>query len=53
MRRVADAASDLLRVLPEVKVPSLPLWITAHRELSGTPRLKLVFDALVAALAAP
>jgi len=34
-----------------VKVPSLPLWITAHRELHGTPRLKRVFDALSAALA--
>jgi DNA-binding transcriptional LysR family regulator len=38
MRRVADATGDLVRVLPEVKVPSLPLWVTAHRELRGTPR---------------
>jgi len=53
MRRVADAAGDLVRVLPEVKVPSLPLWLTAHRELRGTPRLRLVFDALAAALAVP
>jgi DNA-binding transcriptional LysR family regulator len=53
MRRVADATGDLVRVLPAVKVPSLPLWLTAHRELRGTPRLKIVFDALVAALAVP
>jgi DNA-binding transcriptional LysR family regulator len=50
MERVARQASDLVRVLREVKVPSLPLWITAHREVRGTPRLKLVFDALSQAL---
>jgi DNA-binding transcriptional LysR family regulator len=52
-RPMAEAASNLVRVLPDVKLPSLPLWITAHRELRTTPRLKLVFDALAAALAAP
>jgi len=26
------------------------MWITAHRELRGTPRLKLIFEALVLAL---
>ena len=50
-QRVAALSPQLVRVLPEVKVPQLPLWITAHRELRGTPRLKLVFDALAAALA--
>lgn len=47
---VARAAPKLVRVLPEIPIPALPLWITAHRELRGTPRLKLVFDALTAAL---
>ncbi|HJW10810.1 MAG TPA: LysR family transcriptional regulator [Albitalea sp.] len=50
MERVARQAGDVVRVLREVKVPSLPLWITAHRDLRGTPRLKLVFDALSQAL---
>ena len=53
MRRVADTGGDLVRVLPEGEVPSLPLWATAHRELHGTLRLKLAFDALVATLAPP
>ena len=52
MQQVAATESELVRVLPDVKVPNLPLWLTAHRELRGTPRLKIVFDALAAALAA-
>ena len=51
--QVAACSPELMRVLPEVALPSLPMWITAHRELRGTPRLKVVFDALANALAAP
>jgi len=51
-QRVAALSPQVVRVLPKVPVPALPLWITAHRELQGTPRLKLVFDALANALKA-
>ena len=51
LKRVAVLAPELVRVLPSVALAPLPIWITAHRELRGTPRLKLVFDALAAALA--
>jgi DNA-binding transcriptional LysR family regulator len=51
MRRVAALSPVLARVLPSVTIPPLPLWITAHRELRGTPRLKIVFDFLAEALA--
>jgi DNA-binding transcriptional LysR family regulator len=51
LKRVAVLAPELMRVLPSVPLAPLPLWITAHRELRGTPRLKIVFDALAAALA--
>ncbi|MEQ1684580.1 MAG: LysR family transcriptional regulator [Burkholderiaceae bacterium] len=51
LKRVAVLAPELVRVLPSVPLAPLPLWITAHRELRGTPRLKIVFDALAAALA--
>jgi DNA-binding transcriptional LysR family regulator len=47
MHEVARRTPELQPVLKEVKVPSLPLWITAHRELRSTPRLATVFDALV------
>lgn len=47
----ALAARDpaLTQVLTELEVPALPLWLTAHRELRDTPRLRLVFEALVTA----
>ena len=53
LQRVAAQSPEVVRVLEAVPVPALPLWITAHRELRGTPRLKVVFDALTAALAKP
>jgi DNA-binding transcriptional LysR family regulator len=51
LRRVAALDRDLVRVLPGIKIPPLPLWITAHRELRQAPRLRVVFDALVAKFA--
>jgi len=51
-QRVAALSPQVVRVLPKVPIPPLPLWITAHRELRGTPRLKVVFDALADALKA-
>jgi len=50
MKRVAQLTPDLVQVLKDVPVPSLPLWITAHRELRNTARIKLVFDALASGL---
>ena len=50
-QRVAALFPQVVRVLPQVAIAPLPMWITAHRELRGTPRLKLVFDTLVQALA--
>jgi DNA-binding transcriptional LysR family regulator len=50
MKRVAEHTAQLERVLPEIDVPSLPMWLTAHRELRHTPRLAAVFDGLAAAL---
>jgi DNA-binding transcriptional LysR family regulator len=51
LKRVAALTPELVRVLPAVPLAPLPMWITAHRELRGTQRLKVVFDALAAALA--
>ena len=47
MQVVARRTPELQQVLRDLKMPVLPLWITAHRELRSTPRLKTVFDALV------
>ncbi len=37
-------------VLQEISVPPLSMWLAVHRELRGTPRLRVVFDALGTAL---
>jgi len=52
MQRVAALSPPLVRVLTKLPLPPLPLWITAHRALRGTPRLRVVFDFLAEALAA-
>lgn len=52
MQRVAARDPALVRLLPEFVVPPLPVWLTAHRELRATPRMRIVFDALATALAA-
>jgi len=51
-QRVAALSPQVVRVLPKLPIPPLPVWITVHRELRGTPRLKVVFDALANALKA-
>ena len=51
LEAVGRACPELVRVLPELPIPPLPLWLTAHRELRAQPRLRVVFDALAAALA--
>jgi len=33
-------------VLPSLRLPSLPLWITVHRELHTSARIRAVFDFL-------
>lgn len=43
---------ELVQVLADVALPGLPVWLTAHRELRGSPRLKRVWDALAQGLAA-
>jgi DNA-binding transcriptional LysR family regulator len=48
LQSLAARDADLQQVLPELPIPPLPVWLTAHRELRDTPRLRLVFDALAA-----
>lgn len=43
---VASTDPDLVQVLPEQALPSMPVWLMAHRELRGTRRLRVVFDFL-------
>ncbi len=38
--------SELVPLLPMLKLPSLPLWLVVHREIRGNRRIKAVFDFL-------
>ncbi len=50
LRQVAERTPGLVRVLDSVGIPPMQAWLAVHRELRGTPRLRVVFAALAAAL---
>lgn len=43
---LARRLPELVPVLPGLALPVLPVWLTAHRELRASRRLKTVFDFL-------
>lgn len=43
---VGDATPGIERVLPEMEPISFPIWLTTHRELHTSRRIRLVFDLL-------
>ena len=49
---LAQRLPELVPVLPGLPLPVLPVWLTAHRELRASQRLRTVFDFLAEALAA-
>lgn len=49
---VGEADPRLVRVLPDVEVAAIPVWIVTHENLARVPRVRAVFDALVAAFRA-
>lgn len=44
---------DVVPVLPELSPVEVPYWLTTHRELHTSKRIRLVFDYLAEALARP
>jgi len=49
---LARRAPALVRLLPESFSMLLPVWVTMHEDLRDSPRCRVAFDALVAALEA-
>ena len=45
-RYLVAAAPTVLPLLPDLPLPELPLWLTAHRELHSSPRIRAVWDFL-------
>jgi DNA-binding transcriptional LysR family regulator len=38
-------------VLPQLRIPDLPVWLTTHREIHGNPRIRRVYDFLAERIA--
>ncbi|MGV6804667.1 MAG: LysR family transcriptional regulator [Ruegeria sp.] len=49
--RVGDATPGMERVLPSMDAIRFPIWLTTHRELHTSRRIRLVFDLLANYLA--
>ena len=49
---LARSDADVVRVLPTMALPELPMWLTVHREIRTNQRIRAVFDFLVTALPA-
>ena len=53
MQQAIGAAEQLVeRLVPELPLPSLPVWLTAHETVRRMPRVARVWEALVAAFGA-
>ncbi len=48
--QIGDADSHVSRVLPDMPPLTFPIWLVAHRELSTSRRIRLVYDFLAAEL---
>jgi DNA-binding transcriptional LysR family regulator len=50
--QVGDADPTVERVLPDLPLPGLPLWLAAHEAIRQTPRIRRVWDLLAEGLTA-
>ncbi len=49
-RHVAATDPNVRRVLPELPIPPLPMWLAVHREIRGSTAIRAVYDLLGDAL---
>ncbi|MEY4785265.1 MAG: hypothetical protein RIR41_3200, partial [Pseudomonadota bacterium] len=47
---VGQGTPDLEQVLPELPIPPLEFWLTAHAELKTSARIRRVYDFMADAL---
>ncbi len=50
MDEVAQTTPDVERILPDLPPFEVPIWLTTHRELHTSRRIRLVYDLLASAL---
>ena len=41
---------NLVPLVPELKIPPLPIWLTVHREIRTSRRIRAVYDFLAQAV---
>lgn len=46
--RVAEHDRSVMRILPDVPPIKFPVWLTTHRELHSSARIRVVYDCLAA-----
>jgi DNA-binding transcriptional LysR family regulator len=44
---IAAQDAQVVRVLPQMPLPSLPVWLTTHREVRGNANIRWIYDFLV------
>ena len=49
---LAHREPQLQRVLPQLPVPALPMWLTVHREIRTSARIRTVYDFLAESIPA-
>ena len=49
---LARGDSNVVPVLPTLKIPPLPVWLAVHREIRGNRRIRAVYDFLARRIAA-
>lgn len=47
---LAASDKDVAAVLPAIKVPAIPIWLTVHREIRTSRRIRAVYDFIAQAL---
>ena len=47
---LARLDSAVVPILPMIKIPPLPIWLTVHREIRTSRRIRAVYDFLAAAV---
>ncbi len=47
---LARTDSQLVPILPAIKIPPLPIWLTVHREIRTSRRIRAVYDFLATAV---
>ncbi|WP_342078009.1 LysR family transcriptional regulator [Yoonia sp. SS1-5] len=50
---VAKHYPGMVRILPDMPPVTYPVWLTTHREIHTSPRIRLVFDILADVFARP